>query len=371
MTIPFVELKVRDARLRRELSMAIERVVDGAQFILGSDVASFERAFAEYCGVGHCVGLANGTEALHLTLRALDIGPGDEVITAANTYIATAMAIAYTGATPVFVDVDPDDYLIDAELIERAITPRTKAIIPVHLYGQPADMRAILAIAEKHGLAVVQDACQAHGAQINDVPVASFGTAACFSFYPSKNLGAFGDGGGVVTNSAKLAERIRVLRNLGQRAKNEFVTLGHNCRLDTLQAAILEVKLRYLDEANEQRRAAAERYRELLKDSDLIVPTERPGVSHVYHLFVVQHEQRDLLMAHLQEAGVQCGIHYPQPLHQIRTFPSARTVPDGAPVSSRLAERILSLPMYPEISSDAIEHVCDAIESFSPAALTS
>jgi dTDP-4-amino-4,6-dideoxygalactose transaminase len=369
MTIPFVDLKVRDPKLRRELSAAIEQAVDDAQYILGSQVADFEQAFADFSGAAHCVGVANGTEALHLTLRALDVGPGDEVITSANTFVATALAIAYTGATPVLVDVDPSDYLIDVELIERAITPRTKAILPVHLYGQPVDMHAILEIAERHGLPVVQDACQAHGARIGDTPVASLGTAACFSFYPSKNLGAFGDGGGLVTNSAKLAERIRLLRNYGQRAKNEFTMLGYNSRLDTLQAAILSVKLPYLEQGNEQRRAAAATYNRLLQDSDLVLPTERPDVTHVYHLYVVQHPQRDELMSHLQQAGVQCGIHYPTPIHKIPAFQGARTVPDGAPVSSRAARRILSLPIYPEITDDAIAQVSEVVRSFSPVAL--
>jgi dTDP-4-amino-4,6-dideoxygalactose transaminase len=369
MTIPFVDLKVSEPKLRRELSMAIENAVDDAQYILGGQVAEFEQAFAEFSGAAHCIGVANGTEALHLTLRALDVGPGDEVITSANTFVATALAIAYTGATPVLVDVDPNDYLIDVDLIERAITPRTKAILPVHLYGQPVDMHAILEIADKHGLDVVQDACQAHGARIGDTPVASLGTAACFSFYPSKNLGAFGDGGGVVTNSSKLAEKIRMLRNYGQRTKNEFTMLGYNSRLDTLQAAILSVKLRYLEQGNEQRRAAAATYNRLLQDADVILPTERPGLSHVYHLYVVQHPQRDELMAHLQQAGVQCGIHYPTPIHMIPTFESARTVPAGAPVSCHLAKQILSLPMYPELTDEAIANVSDAVRSFAPVAL--
>jgi dTDP-4-amino-4,6-dideoxygalactose transaminase len=364
MTIPFVDLKVSDPKLRRELASAIEHAVDDAQYILGGQVADFEQAFAEFSGGTHCIGVANGTEALHLTLRALEVGPGDEVITAANTFIATALAIAYTGATPVLVDVDPSDYLIDVDLIESAITPRTKAILPVHLYGQPANMHAILEIAEKHGLAVVQDACQAHGARIGDTPVASFGTAACFSFYPSKNLGAYGDGGGVVTNSSKLAERIRMLRNYGQRSKNDFAMLGYNSRLDTLQAAILSVKLRYLEQDNEQRRSAAATYNRLLQEADLVLPSARPGVSHVYHLYVVQHSQRDELMSHLHQAGVQCGIHYPTPIHEIPAFSSCRTVPENAPVSTMLARQILSLPMYRCLEDQHIERVVREVAAF-------
>ncbi len=363
MTVPFVDLKTQYAHLRPHIVSAIERALDDSQFILGSQVASFEHDFATFSGAEHCIGVANGTEALHLTLRALGIGPGDEVITAANTFVATALAIAYTGASPVLVDVDPDDYLIDVSLIERAITPRTKAILPVHLYGQPADMPAIVELAAKHGLHVVSDACQAHGARIGDRPVASFGDAACFSFYPSKNLGAYGDGGAIVTDSPELAKRLRMLRNYGQRAKNDYVDLGYNSRLDTLQAAILAVKLPHLAGWNESRRRAAAKYYDCLSDADLALPVERLGVTHVYHLYVVQHPNRDELLEHLQQAGIQCGIHYPAPIHEIQPFRTARTVPDGAPVSTRLARRILSLPMYPEITDEAIERVGLAITS--------
>jgi len=364
MTIPFVDLRIQDADMRREISQAVECAIDNTQFILGDRVAEFERSFAEFSGADHCIGVANGTESLHLTLRALGVGPGDEVITAANTFVATALAIAYTGATPTLVDADPCDYLIDVELIERAITRHTKAIVPVHLYGQPANMPAILEIAEKHGLPVVSDACQAHGSRIGDTPIGTFGTAACYSFYPSKNLGAFGDGGGIVTSDAKLAERIRMLRNYGQRAKNDITMLGYNSRLDTLQAAILAVKLRSLDEANARRRAAAVRYRQMLSGLDVVLPTENADTMHVYHLYVVQHKYRDQLAAHLQQSGVQCGIHYPTPIHQIPPFRRARTVPDGVPVSSRLARQILSLPMFPELTDDQIERAAGAIVSF-------
>jgi dTDP-4-amino-4,6-dideoxygalactose transaminase len=371
MTVPFVDLKVQSAELRRELSSAIEGVVDSAQFILGDQVASFERAFAEYVGSEHCIGVANGTEALHLTLRALDIGPGDEVITAANTFIATALAITYTGASPVLVDVDPVDYTIDVNLIERAISPRTKAILPVHLYGQPADMPAILELAGRYDLPVIQDACQAHGARIGDKPLGAFGAAACYSFYPSKNLGGFGDGGAVVTNCGQLAQRIRMLRDYGQRAKNDYAMLGFNSRLDTLQAAVLAVKLQYLDQGNEQRRLVAAKYRDLLADADVIRPHERPGTTHVYHLYVVRHAQRDLLRNRLQQTGVQCGIHYPTPIHELESFRGARTVPEGAPVSTRLARQILSLPMYPELSDEAVGRVTNAVQSSSMLAAAS
>ena len=365
MTIPFVDLKCKSPNVRREISAAVERAIDDGQFILGDQVAAFEHSFAGFCGGRYGIGLGNGTEALHLALRALGIGPGDEVITAANTFVATALAIAYTGATPVLVDVDPVDYLIDVELIERAITPRTRAIVPVHLYGQPADMPAILEIAARYDLPVVQDACQAHGAQIGGKSLAAFGAAACYSFYPSKNLGAYGDGGMVVTNCDTLAERIRMLRNYGQRTKNKYEMLGYNSRLDTLQASILAVKLPYLAEANEQRRAVAERYCAVLADqADLVLPAERPGVRHVYHLYVVQHPQRDELAAHLQQNGVQCGIHYPTPIHQIVSFESCRTLPEGAPVATRLADRILSLPMFPELTDEQIDRVAQVAAAF-------
>jgi dTDP-4-amino-4,6-dideoxygalactose transaminase len=372
MTIPFVDLRAETPRVNQEILSAVARAIEDGQYILGEQVAAFEHSFAEYCGARHGIGLGNGTEALHLTLRALGIGPGDEVITAANTFVATALAIAYTGAKPVLVDVNPSDYLIDVNLIEEAITPRTKAIAPVHLYGQPADMPAIMEIAERHKLAVVQDACQAHGALIDGQPLGAFGTAACYSFYPSKNLGGYGDGGAVVTHCDTLAERVRMLRNYGQRSKNKYEMLGYNSRLDTLQAAILAVKLKYLEEGNERRRAAAARYRELLQeDREIILPAERAGISHVYHLFVIQHPERDALMAHLQDAGVQCGIHYPSPINEIAPFNASRAVPHGAPVASRLAKRIVSLPMYPQITDEAIRHVCDSVLSFSRVALAS
>jgi dTDP-4-amino-4,6-dideoxygalactose transaminase len=370
--IPFVDLRSRSEVVRREISAAVERAIDDAQYILGDQVDAFERSFASFCGGRHGVGLGNGTEALHLTLRALGIGPGDEVITAANTFVATALAIAYTGADPVLVDVNPSDYLIEVEHIENAITPRTKAIVPVHLYGQPADMPAIMGIAKKYDLPVVQDACQAHGALIDGQPLASLGTAACFSFYPSKNLGGYGDGGMVVTNCDTLADRVRMLRNYGQRSKNKYEMLGYNSRLDTLQAAILSVKLRYLVEGNERRRAAASQYRDLLQsEPDVILPLERQKRTHVYHLFVVQHRFRDALLAHLQNAGVQCGIHYPTPIHKTAPFQTSRTVPVGAPVSSRLAERILSLPMFPELTAQQIDEVCCAVRSYARLALAS
>jgi dTDP-4-amino-4,6-dideoxygalactose transaminase len=362
--IPLLDLVSQYECLSDEILPAMEKVLSSSQFILGEEVELFEDKFAVYCDADHCVGVASGTDALHLALRGLDIGPGDEVITAANTFAATAFAIAYTGASPVFVDVSLDDYNIEVGLIERAITERTKAIVPVHLYGQPADMEAILDIARRFGLKVVEDACQAHGAYLGKQRVGSLGDAGCFSFYPGKNLGAYGDGGAVVTNDTQLAEKIRLLRNYGQRVKNQHSMLGFNSRLDTLQAAVLLVKLNYLDYWNEQRRAVAQRYNELLADLDVVTPTEDRNVQHVYHVYVVQHANRDELVEHLKQRGIYCGIHYPTPLPEAQPFRTANTVPKGAPISTAFAKRILSLPMYPELTETQIQRVVQGVSSF-------
>lgn len=367
MTVPFVDLVGQYESIRKEVAPALQNVLSKGQFILGEEVRLFEKAFAAYCGADHCVGVSSGTDALYLSLRALNIGPGDEVITVANTFVATAFAISYVGATPTFVDVSPSDYNIDVELIEDAITGRTKAIIPVHLYGQPADMDAVLALGRKYDLKIIEDACQAHGALYRRRPVGSIGDLGCFSFYPGKNLGAYGDGGAVVTNSPELADKIRELRNYGQRVKGVHSVLGCNCRLDTLQAAILLVKLKHLDAWNAKRRAAALMYTKLLSNNGLVLPSEKADVQHVYHLYIVQHDERDELLAHLQRKGISCGIHYPATLNQQQPYLSARTVPEGVPVSTKLSEKILSLPMFPELSEDQIHTVVEGITSFSHA----
>lgn len=364
MQIPLINLALQCESIRADVMAAIENVICKANFILGEELELFEEEFAQYCGAKYGVGISNGTEALHLSLRALGIRSGDEVITVANSFAATAFAIVYAGATPVFVDVDPSDYNMNINLLEDAITERTRAIIPVHLYGQPAKMDDIMAVANRHGLRVVEDACQAHGALYRGRSVGSFGDAACFSFYPGKNLGAFGDGGAVVTNDDRLAEQLRQLRNYGQRKKNEHGQLGYNSRLDTLQAAVLLVKLRYLDRWNAQRRAAASAYTQLLADSDFILPAINADVEHVFHLYVVQHERRDELLAHMKQQGIFCGIHYPKPLNQATPFLASRTVPAGVPTSTELANRIMSLPMYPEITDDELERVAESARSF-------
>ncbi len=365
MTVPLLDLVTQYHNLRDELLPALERVMESAQFILGEELELFEDKFAAYCGADHCVGVSNGTEALHLTLRAMGIGCGDEVITAANSFAATACAIVYTGASPVFVDVNSEDYNIDVNLIEKAITPRTKVIMPVHLYGQPAEMEAISSIAKRHGLRVVEDACQAHGASYHGRPVGTLGDAGCFSFYPGKNLGAYGDGGAVVTEDRELADQLRVLRNYGQRVKNVHSILGYNSRLDTLQAAVLLVKLNHLDQWNDSRRAVATQYRELLAESDIVLPIERERLRHVYHLFVIRHKKRDYLLEYLKDRQIFCGIHYPSPLHCSVPFQSARTVPNGVPVSTAISQEILSLPIYPEISHEQVDHVTQNIVALS------
>jgi len=364
MTVPFVDLISQYQNIRGEVIPAIEKVMSSAQFILGEDVDVFETTFARYCGADHCVGVSSGTEALHLALRALNIGPNDEVITPANTFAATAFAISYVGATPVFVDVKPTDYNIDVDLIENSITKRTKAIIPVHLYGQPADMDAILFLAHKYDLKVIEDACQAHGAEYKGRRTGSIGDVGCFSFYPGKNLGAYGDGGAVVTNNPELTDGIRLLRNYGQRVKNVHTMLGYNSRLDTLQAAILLVKLDHLDDWNEKRRTAARFYGNLLSGCNVLLPSENGRVHHVYHLYVIQHEQRDELLQHLKQMGILCGIHYPIPLNQQQPYLYARTVPDGLPITTDVSKKILSLPLFPEITEDQIHRVVEGIATF-------
>lgn len=363
--IPLVDLATQSANIKSEVLEAIGEVIDSAGYILGPQVAQFEDQFAQYTGTNHCVGLANGTDALHMALRALDVGQGDEVITAGNSFAATAFAIAYSGATPVFVDIRPEDFNIDASLIESAITEKTKVIMPVHLYGQPARMDAICKIAKKHNLRVVEDAAQAHGAELNGQRCGSFGDIGCFSFYPGKNLGAFGDGGAAVTNDPEIAEKLRLLRNYGQVVKNRHDLLGFNCRLDTVQAAVLLTKMKYIEDWTENRRQVAAWYREELADTDLVLPTAHDDVRHVYHLFVVKHPQRDALMKHMSEYNVFCGVHYPNALSHATPFQDCRTVPDSCPVVNQMAGEILSLPMYPEMTREHVAQVGNAVRDFS------
>jgi dTDP-4-amino-4,6-dideoxygalactose transaminase len=362
--VPFVDLAAQYATIAEEMDQAILRVLCGTDFILGQDVRLFEEEFAAFCEAEHGVGVDSGTSALELALRACGIGPGDEVVTAANTFIATALAISYVGATPVLVDVDPETYTMDISALEGALTARTKAIVPVHLYGHPADMDPILAIAQQHGLFVVEDACQAHGARYQGRRVGSLGHAAAFSFYPAKNLGACGDGGMVVTNDEQVAESVRMLRNYGQREKYHHVLRGYNRRLDTLQAAALRVKLRYLEAWNAARRQHARRYGELLANSSVVVPAEADYAEPVHHLYVIRVEDRDGLRTHLHDRGIATGIHYPVPIHLQPAYRDLGYAQGSFPVTEEHSGQILSLPMYAELTPGLVERVAEAILAF-------
>jgi dTDP-4-amino-4,6-dideoxygalactose transaminase len=363
MQIPFVDLKIQYSSIENEVQDAIRRVVNSSHFIGGEPVISFEKKFAAYCDTKYAVGVANGTDALQIVLRALGIRSGDEVITTANTFIATAAAIATTGATPVFVDIDPNTHTINPALIEPAITSRTKAIIPVHLFGQPADMRPIMDIAHRHGIHVVEDAAQAHGAEYEGKRIGSIGHAACFSFYPGKNLGAYGDGGAITTNSDFLAERIGRLRDHGRITKYTHAEVGFNSRLDTLQAAILDVKLRRLDRWNLLRQRAASWYDLELLGSGVKTPYVRRDSTHVYHLYVIETEDRDVLQNQLEAAGISTGIHYPLPLHLQPAFKYLGYNAGDLPRSEEIATRLLSLPIFPEITREQVNWVAGTIKA--------
>jgi dTDP-4-amino-4,6-dideoxygalactose transaminase len=358
MKIPFLDLCAQYQSIKDEIREAINRVVESCEFVGGSEVAHFEKEFAGFCGVAHCVGVSNGTDAIYLALHALGIGPGDEVITAPNTFIGTTEGVTRCGATLKFVEVNPHSMTMDAAQIERAITPRTKAIMPVHLYGQCADMETISEIARQHGLKVLEDAAQAHGAEWNGKRAGSMGDVAAFSFYPGKNLGAYGDAGAVTTNDAALAEKIRTLSNHGRLTKYEHQVEGCNHRLDGMQAAVLRVKLRHLPAWNESRRKFAALYDRYFAERKNIVPVrELPGARSVYHLYVVQVDDRDLARKKLAEAGIDAGIHYPVPLHLQPAYRHLEIKRGAFPVTEQAAERVLSLPMYAEMSEAMVEQV--------------
>lgn len=360
-TVPLVDLSAQYARIKDEVREAMAAVLGRTDFILGREVERFEEEFAAFCSAPEAIGVDSGTSALELALRAYGVGSGDEVITVANTFIATALAISYTGAVPVLVDIDPDTCNMDATLLESAITPRTRAIMPVHLYGQPADMDAVLEVAERYGLVVIEDACQAHGASYKGKSVGSLGHAAAFSFYPGKNLGAYGDAGAVVTSDARAAETVRKLRNYGSAKKYHHELRGFNRRLDTLQAAVLRVKLRYLHAWNEARRGHAQRYGALLKGLGVTTPAEAPYARSVYHLYVVRTSAREALQAHLAAEGVATGVHYPVPVHLQAAYRDLGYREGDFPVTERLAGEILSLPMYPELTSEELERVAKSV----------
>ena len=364
MTIPLVDLKAQYLSIKDEIDAAIQRVVDSTSFIMGPEVRAFEEEFARFCGVQHVVGVDSGTAALHLAFLTCDIGPGDEVITTPHTFIATIGMLGRVGARPVFVDIDPRTYNMDPARIEAAITERTKAIMPVHLYGQPAEMDLILEIADRHGLKIIEDAAQAHGAEYKGRRAGSMGHVAIFSFYPGKNLGAYGDAGAVVTDDGEIAEKIRLLRNHGRRDKYEHLLQGFNYRIDTLQAAILRAKLAHLEEWNEARRRHAAAYRDLLNDIDLVLPYEPEHVRAVYHLFVVRLQERDALREHLKVRGISTGIHYPIPLHLQPAYRHLGHKEGDFPITAECARQVLSLPMYPELTQAQIEEVARAIKEF-------
>jgi dTDP-3-amino-3,4,6-trideoxy-alpha-D-glucose transaminase len=357
-TIDFLNLRAEYEQFQQEIDTAVARVLHSGWYILGEEVAQFEAEFAAYCGVSHAVGVASGTDALLLALRAFNIGPGDEVITVSHTAVATVTAVELSGATPVLVDVDPDNWTMAPRLVAAAVSPRTRAIIPVHLYGRPADLVAIRAIAESQPkIAVIEDCAQAHGALYHGRRVGSWGDAAAFSFYPTKNLGALGDGGAIVTDDPALAERLRRLRQYGWRERYISDVPGYNSRLDELQAAVLRVKLSYLDEQNSARRRLAALYHELLAGSDLILPREQPDSRPVYHLYVIQSRQRDALQAYLRENGVGTAVHYPVPVHLQPAYRRLGYRPGSHPVTEKLAGRVLSLPLYPQLAEAAVRRI--------------
>ena len=362
MKIPFLDLKAQYTQIEHEVLPALREVCDDCQFVLGPKVAKFEKEFAAFCGAKQCVAVNSGTSALHLALRCLGVGRGDEVIVPAMTFVATAWAVSYTGATPAFADIKAAQRTLDPASVEAAITPRTKAILPVHLYGMPADMDAINAVAARHGLAVVEDAAQAHGARYCGKPVGTFGKACCFSFYPGKNLGAYGEGGAVVTDDDAFAEYCRCLRDHGQRRRYHHETVAYNYRMEGFQGAVLSIKLPRLAAWNRGRRRNADLYRRLLKDvPNLTVPAEADGFESVYHLFVIEVDNRDEVARKLHEAGVQTGLHYPVCVHRQEAYADLHLGAGSFPISERLANRCLSLPMYAELTEEQIKEVSETL----------
>ncbi len=365
MNVPFVDLKTQYQSIKAEVDPAILNVIESCAFIRGPEVKKFEENFAGFCGVKHAVGVGNGSDALYLALRAFDIGEGDEVITAPDSFIATSESITQTGANVVFVDIHPKTYNIDITKIEDKITPKTRAIIPVHLFGQPADMDPILEIAKKHNLIVIEDAAQAHGATYYGKRVGGFGDAACFSFYPGKNLGAYGDAGAVVTNDPDVAEKVSMISDHGSLKKYEHITEGVNSRLDSIQAAVLNVKLKYIGKWNQQRRDNAAAYNRRLKDVDNIcMPHILDNVESVFHLYVIQTDDREKLGKQLNDEDIATGIHYPTPLHLLQAYKYLGLEKGSFPVAEQCAAHFLSLPMYPELTESMIEYTCETIKKY-------
>jgi dTDP-4-amino-4,6-dideoxygalactose transaminase len=359
VTIPFLDLGDIHAGLRDELDDALGRVIASGRYVLGPELEAFEDEFARFCGARHCVGVGHGMEAIELVLRALGVGAGDEVVTVAHTAFPTVAAVTATGATPVFVDVDPHTHCMDAAALADAFTPRTRAVLPVHLYGRCADLDAIGALAADAGVPVVEDAAQAHGARYQDRRAGTLSAAAAFSFYPTKNLGALGDGGAVVTDDAELALRVRRLRNYGEESKNVNVVAGMNSRLDELQAAVLRAKLAHLERWNAERRRVAALYDELLAGADVVTPSPDPG--HVYHLYVIRSRARDALQEHLRASGIGTQVHYPTPVHHQPAYRDGARAAGSLATTERLAGEVLSLPAHPAVSDDDVAAVAEAV----------
>lgn len=357
--IPFTDLSGQYHSIKDEVDNAIKEVLDSGWYILGKKVEQFEKNFANYCQARYGIGVANGTDAIHLALLACGIGKGDEVITVSNTATPTVLAITYTGARPAFVDIDPESYTIDVNKIEENITKKTKAILPVHLYGQPADMDPILELSQKYDLKVIEDACQAHGAEYKGKKVGAIGDIGCFSFYPTKNLGGYGDGGMVVTNNEELDDKLRMLRNYGMKKQYHSLIKGFNSRLDELQAAVLDVKLKKLEEWNEKRYKNAKIYDELLVN--VVKPVEKEYAKHIYHLYVIRCDNRDIIQHKLAEAGVNALIHYPVPVHKQEAFGEFKNI--SPPFTDKYSSEILSLPMHPDLKEEQIRYVSDLVNS--------
>ena len=365
MKVPFLDLKAQYSVLKPEIAKALQSVMDNTAFASGPSVQKFEEEFAKFCGAKFCIAVNSGTSALHAALLAHGIQPGDEVITVPNTFIATTWAVTYCGAKPVFVDVDPDTYLMNPDLIEKTITPKTKAILPVHLYGQPADMDTINKISKKHGLIVIEDAAQAHAATYNGKRIGGLGNTTCFSFYPGKNLGAYGEGGAVVTDDEKIADHIRLLRDHAQPKKYYHEFIGYNYRMDGLQGAVLSVKLKYIQEWTDKRNDIARKYSNGLKDiEDLQVPYVRKNSVSAFHLYVIHTEKRDELMAHLQEQGIAAGLHYPIPIHLQKAYKHLNHKKGDFPIAEMNAEQCLSLPIYAEMTDEQVDIVAGNIKKY-------
>ncbi len=365
MIVPFVDLSRQHQKLRREIDEAIKRVIDSSWFVLGKEVEDFEAEFSRYLGVKYCYGVGSGTDALRLALLSLDVGAGDEVLIPANTFISAALETSFIGAKPVLVDIEDSTYNIDPEKMAKKINSRTKVVILTHLYGQPGRVKEVLSLARKHNLKVIEDACQAHGAEYKGKRVGNFGEVACFSFYPAKNLGALGDGGAVVCQSAKIAQKLRLLRNYGENKKYYYCLKGFNSRLDPLQAAVLRAKLKYLDDSNGKRIAAANLYRQkLTKVKEVVLPKELEESKPVYHLFVIRSKKRNQLVKYLGDNGIKTQIHYPVPIHWQKSFDDLGYKKGDFPVTEECSRQIISLPMFPELTKEEINYVCENISDF-------